>query len=160
MKEESTKRIARHALTAATIAIAGGYASAFAFGGAPVWGAWLLAFGIPVALVSIMVIGAVRDRDGIRKLALPFLFVGILLILGFCFALAMPATENPESSLFLGLPLRAAIIMYGIGLFPIVVLPIAYALTFETQTLNPEDLEKVRRLGEAYKKSHCDRDEV
>jgi hypothetical protein len=32
-------------------------------------------------------------------------------------------------------------------LLPIVVLPIAYAVTFETQTLDAEDVEKVRALG-------------
>jgi len=30
---------------------------------------------------------------------------------------------------------------------PIVVLPVAYALTFETQTLNSEDVERVKELG-------------
>ena len=42
-------------------------------------------------------------------------------------------------------------VIYGIGLLPIVVLPIAYALTFETQTLSAEDVERVRELGRAYK---------
>ena len=150
MKEDITKRIARLALTAASIAIAAGYAVAFKPGGAPLWAPWLLAFGIPVALVSVMVMGAARDRGGIRKLMLPFAFVGVLLTLGFCLALALPATESAQSSLIFGLPLRAAIVIYGIGLIPIVVLPVAYALTFETQTLKTEDLAKVRELGAAY----------
>lgn len=150
MKEDITKRIARLALTWASIAIAAGYASAFKDGGAPSWAPWLLAFGIPIALVSVMVMGAARDRGGVKKLALPFAFVGILLTVGFCLALGLPANESAESSLIFGLPLRAAIVIYGVGLIPIVVLPVAYALTFETQTLNAEDLEKVRRLGAAY----------
>jgi hypothetical protein len=29
------------------------------------------------------------------------------------------------------------------------VLPVAYALTFETQTLNADDVERVRELGRA-----------
>ena len=37
--------------------------------------------------------------------------------------------------------------IYGVGLLPIVVLPIAYALTFETQTLSAEDVERVRALA-------------
>jgi len=45
------------------------------------------------------------------------------------------------------LPARAAIVIYGVGLLPIVVLPIAYALTFETQTLSAEDVERVRALA-------------
>lgn len=152
MKEDITKRVARFALTAASIAIAAGYASAFKSGGAPVWAPWLLVFGIPIALVSVMVMGAARDRGGIKKLTIPFAFVGILLTLGFCLALGLPANESAKSSLYLGLPLRAAIIIYGIGLIPVVILPVAYALTFETQTLNQEDLDKVRALGAAYAK--------
>ena len=66
---------------------------------------------------------------------------------GFCAALALPATESPLSKLWLGLPARAAIVIYGIGLLPIIVLPVAYALTFETQTLNAEDVERVRELA-------------
>ncbi len=140
------------ALTGALVTIAAGYASAFKTGGAPAWAPWLLAFGIPIALVAVMVMGAARDRGGIKKLAIPFAFVGILLTLGFCLALGLPANESAQSSLILGLPLRAAIVIYGVGLIPTVVLPVAYALTFETQTLNAEDLEKVRKLGAAYAK--------
>lgn len=152
MKEDRTKRIARLALTAASITIAVGYASAFKSGGAPAWAPWLLAIGIPTALVSVMVMGAARARGGIRKLIVPFAFVGLLLMLGFCLALALPANESAHSTLFFGLPLRAAILIYGVGLIPTVVLPLAYALTFETQTLNAEDLEKVRQLGALYAK--------
>ena len=39
--------------------------------------------------------------------------------------------------------------IYGVGLLPIFVLPIAYALTFETQTLSAEDVERVRELARA-----------
>lgn len=152
MKEDITKRVARFALTAALIAIAVAYASAFKSGGAPGWAPWLLAIGIPVALVGVMVMGAARGRGGIKKLLIPFAFVGILLTLGFCLALGLPANESAQSSLLFGLPLRAAIIIYGVGMIPIVILPVAYALTFETQTLSSDDLEKVRKLGALYAK--------
>ena len=35
-------------------------------------------------------------------------------------------------------------IVYGVGLFPVLVLPVAYALTFDEQTLRAEDLARVR----------------
>jgi hypothetical protein len=70
-----------------------------------------------------------------------------VLAIGFCAALALPATEGPLSQLWLGLPAPAAIVIYGIGLLPIIVLPVAYALTFESQTLNAEDVERVRALA-------------
>ena len=142
-----TKRIARLVIVFATAAIAVAYASAFAPGGAPVWAAWLLGFGIPGALGGIMVLGAAREGRGVGRLALPFAFVIVTLAVGFGLALGLPANEGPASTLWLGLPLRAAIVIYGIGLMPVVVLPVAYALTFETQTLTADDVERVRELG-------------
>jgi hypothetical protein len=115
--------------------------------GPPTWAPWLLALGIPVALGAIMILGAARGRMGIGPLKYPFAFVFAVLAIGFCAALAFPATEGPFSKLWLGLPARAAIVIYGIGLLPIIVLPVAYALTFETQTLSAEDVERVRELG-------------
>jgi hypothetical protein len=146
-REDATRRAALVALFLGIAAIGAGYAAAFSGTGTPVWAAWLLALGIPVALGAIMILGAARGRRGIGPLTIPFAFVVAVLVIGFGAALALPATEGPLSTLWLGLPARAAIVIYGVGLLPIVVLPIAYALTFETQTLNAEDVEKVRALG-------------
>lgn len=143
----ATKRVARLTISLSTCAIAVGYASAFSHGGTPLWAPWLLAFGIPGALGGIMVLGAARERGGVGPLALPFAFVIVTLTVGFCLALGLPANEAADSTLWLGLPLRAAIVVYGIGLMPVVVLPVAYALTFGTQTLNAEDVERVRQMG-------------
>jgi hypothetical protein len=94
-----------------------------------------------------MIVGAARGRGGIGPLRIPFAFVVAVLVIGFGAALALPSAEGPLSKLWLGLPARAAIVIYGVGLLPIMVLPIAYALTFETQTLNAEDVERVRALA-------------
>jgi hypothetical protein len=83
----------------------------------------------------------------VGALKIPFAFVILMLVIGFGAALALPATEGPLSRLWLGLPARAAIVIYGVGLLPIFVLPIAYALTFETQTLSAEDVERVWKLA-------------
>ena len=144
-----TRTAALIALCTAILAIAIGYAAAFRPGGAPAWAPWLLALGIPVSLGAIMILGAARGQRGIGPLKLPFLFVAAVLAIGFCAALALPATEGPLAKLWLGLPARAAIVIYGIGLLPIVVLPVAYALTFDTQTLSAEDVERVRAMGQA-----------
>jgi hypothetical protein len=37
------------------------------------------------------------------------------------------------------------VVLFGIGFLPLLVAPVAYALTFEEQTLRPGDLERVRR---------------
>ena len=145
--EDATRRASLIALFLAITTIATGYAAAFSAAGAPVWAAWLLALGIPVALGAIMILGAARGRRGIGPLKIPFAFVVLVLVIGFGAALALPATEGPLSTLWLGLPARAAIVIYGVGLLPIVVLPIAYALTFATQTLSAEDVERVRALA-------------
>lgn len=94
-----------------------------------------------------MILGAARGRRGVGPLKIPFVFVIVTLALGFCAALILPGSESPASMLWLGLPARAAIVIYGIGLFPIIVLPVAYALTFESQTLTADDIEQVRSLA-------------
>ncbi len=144
---DTTRRAARAVLVIAVCAIAAGYAAAFFPGGAPVWAPWLLAVGIPGALGGIMALGAARGRAGIGKLKFPFAFVFVVLTGGFCLALGLPASESIGSTLWLGLPTRAAIVIYGIGLLPIVVLPVAYALTFDTQTLSQSDIDRVRELA-------------
>jgi hypothetical protein len=150
---DTTRSAALAGLCAAILAIAIGYAAAFRQSGTPTWAPWLLALGIPISLGAIMILGAARGQKGIGPLKLPFLFVVAVLAIGFCAALALPATESPLSRLWLGLPARAAVVIYGIGLLPIVVLPVAYALTFETQTLSAEDVERVRVMGREYREN-------
>lgn len=146
---DRTRRAALLALIAGILAIATGYAAAFLDGGPPPWAPWLLAVGIPISLGAIMILGAARGQLGIGPLKYPFAFVVATLVIGFGAALALPATESALSRLWLGLPARAAIVIYGIGLLPIIILPVAYALTFETQTLNAEDVAQVRELARA-----------
>ena len=143
------RRSAIATLFASIVAIAISYGAAFSKSGTPAWSPWLIAIAVPISLVAIMILGAARGGGGIGRLKVPFAFVAFTLIIGFLAALALPATEGPMSKLWLGLPLRAAIVIYGIGLLPIFVLPVAYALTFETQTLNAQDVERVRELGRA-----------
>jgi len=123
------------------------YAEALVTKGASTSAPWIAAIAVPIALTAIMILGAVRGDKDIGRLRIPFVFVALILIVGFLAALLLPASESPTSSLWLGLPARAAIVIYGIGVLPIIVLPVAYALTFETQTLNAEDVERVRELG-------------
>jgi len=154
-----TRRLARFALILSVLLIAAGYASAFSPGGAPMWAPWLLAIGIPGALGSIMGLGAARGRAGLGKLKIPFAFVFVVLTAGFFLALGLPP-EGPDSTLWLGLPRRAAILIYGIGLLPIVVLPVAYAITFDTQTLSQSDVDRVRELARQISESKAKTEDV
>ena len=145
--EDATRRIARYLLVVSLGGIAIAYAAAFLPSGTPDWAPWLLAMGIPISIGAIMILGATRGRRGIGPLKVPFAFVVVTLAVGFGAALFLPASESAGSTLWLGLPARAAIVIYGIGLLPIILLPVAYALTFESQTLTAEDLKQVRALA-------------
>jgi len=140
------KRLSLVGIFAATALIGVGYASAFAPGGAPAWAPWTLAIGTPLVLVSAMVMGAARDGR-LGPLLLPFLALFGMLAGGFALLLALKPTDAAEPTLVLGLPPRAALVLYGIGLGPALIVPVAYALTFERMTLSRETLERVRRAG-------------
>jgi hypothetical protein len=147
----TAKRIALRGLLASIIAIAMAYASVFLPGGAPTWSGWVMGMATPAALVSMMILGATRDGEPLGPLVWPFAFSGLVLAGGFAAALGLPASEAAGVALYGGLPLRAAVIIYGIGLLPIVVLPVAYAVTFRSQTLRPGDLERVREAAAAFR---------
>ncbi len=124
------KRIALRVLVLSTVAVGAAYAGAFLPGGAPRWAAWAMAVGIAAMTVSMMALGALRDGASARALAMPFAFTFLVLAGGFGLALALPDADAPGMRLWLGLPPRAAVIVYGVGLLPFLVLPWAYARTF------------------------------
>jgi hypothetical protein len=138
-----TRRTALAGLLAGTLAIAAGYGSAFLPGPPPGWAAWALATGSSLVMVASMALGAVREGKGVGNLKWAFAFVFVVLAGGFAAVMLLPA-ETPGAPLYFGLPLRAAIVLIGIGLLPLLVLPLAYALTFDEMTLSEEDLARVR----------------
>ena len=71
--------------------------------------------------------------------------ISVVLIAGFGAVLVMPA-ETAGSVLWLGLPPRTAIVLYGIGVLPLFLLPLAYAYTFDTMTLSEDDLARIAEL--------------
>lgn len=143
-----SKRSALAGLVLSTLLIAAGYASAFLPGDPPAWAPWALAMGTAAIMVSSMALGAAR-RGGIGRLALPFAATFLVLAGGFGAALALPPTDPADPTLWLGLPPRAAIVLYGIGLLPLFFLPLAYALTFDEMTLGEADLARVRDAARA-----------
>jgi hypothetical protein len=97
--------------------------------------------------VSTMTLGAAR-AGRIGPLALPFGFVFLVVAGGFSLVLSLPPVDPAEPVLWLGLPPRAAIVLYGIGLLPLIAMPLVYALTFDRHTLGEADLERVRRAAQ------------
>jgi hypothetical protein len=152
-----TKQLALVTIVVSTLAIGAAYASASTTGGPPVWAGWLFAAGVTGALVATLALGAMRRDRGLGRLIVPFVLMTVLIGAGFIAVFALPDLGASEP-LLLGLPRRAAIVLYGIGLLPTLVLPVAYALTFADQTLRPEDLERVLETARAARELRGDRD--
>ena len=140
------KRGALAAVVVGTVAIGASYLSALVSGGPVLWAPAVFVVGIASIMVGVMILGAASDR-GLGRLTLPFAFIWLLLVGGFALVLRLAA--DPSGDLWLGLPPAAAIVIYGIGLVPVVVLPFAYALTFDSITLRPGDIERVREARAA-----------
>src|SRR5687768_4009828 len=124
--------------------IAAAYAVAIASQHVPAWGRWAMTVAVPFAMVATIAIGAARSGQplgGLGRLVVPLTVVLLIMLGAFASALLLSAVGEP---LILGLPRRTAIVLYGIGLLPALILPVAYALTFDELTLTEEDIERVR----------------
>lgn len=151
-----TRRAAIRALATGVLLLAVAYAAQLALGGTTRWVVWTYLIGMSTTMLGMLVLGVARRGGGAGKLALPFLFIYAVLLAGFGLALGMGA-ESAADPLWLGLPRRAAIVVYGIGVLPLFLLPLAYALTFESTTLRDEDLARIaalRRDRDARSASH------
>jgi hypothetical protein len=127
-----------------TVALAITYAFSFRRGGAPGWAPGVFVVALACLLVGVMSLGVARRGRGLGRLAVPFALIWLLLVGGFGLVLALPDADAARGVLWLGLPPRAAVVVYGIGLFPVLLLPLAYAFTFDELTLSEADLERVR----------------
>ena len=136
-------------LVLSTIAIGVSYATAFFRGGAPLWSGWLFATGMTGVLLGTLALGAMRPDRGLGRLVVPFVVMTLLLGGGLAAVFLLPGDLGAAEPLLFGLPRRAAIVLYVIGLLPTLVLPVAYALTFADQTLRAEDLERIRAAARA-----------
>lgn len=141
-------RLALAALVLSCTSIAGAYLLAFLPGGAPPWAAWGLALGSAGALSSMMALGATRGGK-LRPIALVACLLTFLVVgSSFALALLLPANEGKDAVIVLGFPLRTAIVLYGVGIVPILFLPAMYAASFDADTLSDDDIARVRRAGQ------------
>lgn len=139
------KRIGLLALFLGVLAVGVAYGSAFLPRGAPPWATWLFVVGTAAAVSAVMVVGAARDGS-VGRLRYVFAFVFVLVSGGFGVLLLLPDAAPAEATLWLGLPAGAAIVLYALGILPVVVVPVAYALTFDRVTLRRADLQRIRDL--------------
>ncbi len=135
-------RIAVGILFLATLCVASAYVSAFdsSLGR---WAAWGMVAGTALMILGTLLLGAARTGRPLGGLVVVFAF--LVLLVGGCLgaALLLPA-ENANSALLLGLPRRAAIVLYGLGVVPFLVLPVAYAKTFDRLVLSEAELAAFR----------------
>lgn len=108
------------------------------------WSAGAMVVGVSAIMIAIMALGVVR-RGRVGRLGIIFGLVFLLLVGAFMAALLLPAEAGGETSLWLGLPRRAAIVIYGVGILPLFLLPIAYAVSFDESALGDAEVEWVRR---------------
>ncbi len=141
-------------IVVSTLVLAAGYASAALPSaalpsaalpsGAPAFAPWTFVLGIPCLIVGLMALGTARADRRLGRLIVPFVFVWLVLVVGFGAVLLLPPADPLDPTLWLGLPPRAAVVLYGVGALPVLVLPLAYALSFDALTLSETDLERVR----------------
>ncbi len=132
------------AVVAGLVLAAGAYAGAFLEGGAPTWSGWAMAGALALVLPGTLALGGNRSGAGTGRLVSRVaMILGLLLAVGFALALALPA-EVPGDPLWLGLPRRAAIVVYGIGLVPFLLLPWAYARDFAAHDLDEATVRALR----------------
>jgi hypothetical protein len=119
--------VALLAAGAASVGVA--YAATVGAGAAPGWASWFLAFGSAACSAGLFVVGA-ASHGPIRPLVAWLLAALFVVIFGaFGAGLAMRVPEGAPEGLVLGLPLRLAIVFYGIGVLPLLVLPLVFAMT-------------------------------
>jgi len=123
------------------LVVAAGYAGSFA--GAS-WSPWCLAIGTCGALMSLMALGSVRRGRITPVLRVVFVMMFLFCAGCFCVALAMQPNEGAGGTLVFGFPLRSTIVLLGVAIVPILVFPLAWALTFDSSMLSEDDLKKLR----------------
>jgi hypothetical protein len=137
-------RAALGSIAVGTLLIAAAFGSAWTPGGAPAWGVWCMIAGSALVMAATMALGALRSSVRAGPAALIAGFVLIVIIGGFGAPVLLPA-ETANSSMVLGLPLRVAIEVFGVGVLPALVLPLCFALAFRAGGLDDRSLADLRR---------------
>ena len=125
------------------VAVVAAYALAFLPGGSAA-APWVLCGGMAVLLPSLLWLGiAPGSRSGRRARLAIVIVLGVVLLGGLGGAL-LPAGAG-DQVLFLGLPRRAALLIYGVGLLPGLGFGVVYAIGFDRLVLDRSRLEELRK---------------
>ena len=126
-----------------TLLIAIAYLSAFLPGGAS-WGVWSMIAGLALLCPGCIALGTRHRARHSTLLNVTLVLTAVAIVAGFGLAVILPANESASSALVLGFPIRAASVLYIVGVAPLFVLPAVYAITFDTLTLTEDDIARVR----------------
>jgi len=101
----------------------------------------LLVMGYPVALIVL----AVARNDRLGPLGIPLLI--LLVFLEACAVGMLMARDHVLDGPWIGgLPMGAAIQLYGLWLTPLLLVALVYALTFDRFELTSEDLDRLEEF--------------
>ena len=136
-----SRRASLLALMASMGLVGAGYVSAVLPFMPPVWSALTLLVGSVAGLLSVSLLGA-GERAEARRLRLPLGVVFVLLVGGVGAGLLLPDAQAGDP-LHGGLPLPAALLLYGAGLLPLLVVPLVYAWTFQGTGMEKVELAEL-----------------
>jgi hypothetical protein len=143
------------AITVGGMAILIAFASAWIPGGAPTWGVWSMVIGSALLMAGTLTLGALRSGVG-RGLALMLGgFLVVVITAGFGLPIIL-AHADAGPALVLGLPLPVAVEVFGVGLLPALVLPVAFAVAFRRDGLDQPALDAFRRRAEEARRNPAD----
>ncbi len=137
-------RWAVRVILVAAVLILAGYALAFGGVAGARLGAWALVLGNALLVPAAMALGAPLHGPKGRVLRAALWATGAIILVAFAAALALPADESTASRIFLGFPKRAAIVIYGAGVLPLVALPVLFAWSFDPRAFDRESIERIR----------------
>ncbi len=123
------------------------YGSAWRSGGTPAWGIGLMIVGAAMLMSGMLALSAHRSGVPTRRATIVAVLLFAVLLLGFGLPMVL-APETATGPLFLGLPLRAAIEIYGVGLLPACFLPLLFAAEFRDEGLDQASLDRLRERCE------------
>lgn len=117
-------------MLAMLVAFAAAFAASLVGAATPRWASAVMAGATGMCLAAFIGVAlGERARDG--RIVAVLAFVGLGVGGALTALLWVPETTGPEDALWGGLPLGAALLVYGIGLLPMLIVPVVYAWTFD-----------------------------
>lgn len=120
-------------IAAASLLLVLGYSATFWPGGVPPWMAVTFALATVAQLMAFCVLGAVTREGRLGAAAWGIIAMGVLVGGSLVYAILAPDLGADEP-LLLGVPRRAAVIIYGVGVLPLGALAWAFVAHFKKWT--------------------------